>query len=120
MINELRKKEAQQIKNENMINKINEEIAEQFGLNFDELLEDFYTDSNAMHRRGSSFYKQSIVEINEKHYPYIDKQLYGFWETNEYIWNDDYGFDKEDIDTLTRVIQKEKTISVKYWEKAEN
>ena len=120
MINELRKKEAQQIKNENMINKINEEIAEQFGLNFDELLNDFYDDSSVNYRRGSSFYKTSIIEINEKHYPDVDKELYGFWETNEYIWNDDYGFDREDIDTLTRVVSKEKTITVKYWEEVEN
>lgn len=117
MINELRKKEAQRIENENMINKLDETIAKQFGLDFDELLEYFYTDSFDSHRRGSSFYKQSIVEINEKYYPNIDKQLYGFWETNEYVWNDDYGFDKEDIDTLTRVVSKEKTITVKYWEK---
>lgn len=100
-----------------MINKLNEKIAIEYGLDFDELLEDFYTDSFVNHRRGSTFYKQSIIEINEKHYPDVDKELYGFWETNEYIWNDDYGFDREDIDTLTRVVSKEKTITVKYWEK---
>jgi len=87
----------------NMINKLDEKIAEQFGLDFDELLDDFYDDSNSSHRRYSSFYKQSIVEISEEHYPHIDKQLYGFWETNEY--------------TLHRVILKEKTIIQKYWEK---
>ena len=100
-----------------MINKLDEKIAIEYGLDFDELLEDFYTDSFVNHRRGSTFYKQSIIEINEKHYPDVDKELYGFWETNEYIWNDDYGFDREDIDTLTRVVSKEKTITVKYWEK---
>ena len=100
-----------------MINKLDEKIAIEYGLDFDELLEDFYADSFVNHRRGSTFYKQSIIEINEKHYPDVDKELYGFWETNEYIWNDDYGFDREDIDTLTRVVSKEKTITVKYWEK---
>lgn len=117
MINELRKKEAQHIKKENMINKLDEKTAEQFGLNFDDLLDDFYDDSLSVQRRGGTFYKQSIVEINEEYYPNIDKQLYGFWETNEYVCSDDYGFDKEDIDTLTRVVSKEKTITVKYWEK---
>jgi hypothetical protein len=100
-----------------MINKLDEKIAIEYGLDFDELLEDFYDDSFVNHRRGSTFYKQSIVEINEEHYPNVDKELYGFWETNEYMWNDDYGFDREDIDTLTRVVSKEKTITVKYWEK---
>ena len=100
-----------------MINKLDEKIAIEYGLDFDKLLDDFYDDSFVNHRRGSTFYKQSIIEINEKHYPDVDKELYGFWETNEYIWNDDYGFDREDIDTLTRVVSKEKTITVKYWEK---
>jgi hypothetical protein len=100
-----------------MINKLDEKIAIEYGLDFDELLDNFYDDSFVSHRRGSSFYKQSIVEINEEHYPNVDKELYGFWETNEYMWNDDYGFDREDIDTLTRVVSKEKTITVKYWEK---
>lgn len=101
----------------NMINKLDEKIAIEYELDFDELLDNFYDDSFVSHRRGSSFYKQSIVEINEEHYPNVDKELYGFWETNEYMWNDDYGFDREDIDTLTRVVSKEKTITVKYWEK---
>jgi len=104
------------------INKLDERTAEQFGLNFDDLLNNFYDDSLSDYRRGSNnyydtFYKQSIVEINEKDYPNVDKQLYGFWETNEYIHSDDYGFDKREIHTLTRVVQKEKTIVQKYWEK---
>jgi hypothetical protein len=100
-----------------MINKLDEKIAKQFGLDFDELLDDFYDVSYSSRSRYSSFHKQSIVEISEKHYPHIDKQLYGFWETNEYVWSADYGFDKRDIDTLHRVILKEITIIQKYWEK---
>ena len=100
-----------------MINKLDEKTAEQFGLNFDDLLDDFYDDSFVNPRRGSTFYKQSIVEINKENYPDVDKELYGFWETNEYLCSDDYGFDKTEIHTLTRVTQKEKTITVKYWEK---
>ena len=100
-----------------MINKLDEKIAKEYGLDFDELLEDFYDDSFVNHRRGSTFYKQSIVEINEKHYPNVDKELYGFWETNEYVCSDDYGFNKEDVDTLHRVVLKEKVVTTKYWEK---
>jgi len=100
-----------------MINKLDEKIAKEYGLDFDELLDDFYDDSRSYHRRDSSFYKQSIVEISEENYPNVDKELYGFWETNEYVCNDDFGFNKEDIDTLTRVILKEKVVTKKYWEK---
>jgi hypothetical protein len=100
-----------------MINKLDEKIAKEYGLDFDELLDDFYDDSRSYHRRDSSFYKQSIVEISEENYPNVDKELYGFWETNEYVYSNYYGFNKEDIDTLTRVILKEKVVTTKYWEK---
>lgn len=100
-----------------MINRLDEKTAKEYGLDFNELLDDFYDDSRSYHRRGSSFYKQSIVEISEEYYPDVDKELYGFWETNEYVCNDDYGFNKEDIDTLTRVVLKEKVVTKKYWEK---
>ena len=103
-----------------MINKLDQKIAEQFGLDFDELLDDFYDDSKSRHRRGSSFYKQSIVEINEENYPNVNKDLYGFWETNEYFYSDDDGFDKEEIDTLHRVVLKEKVVTTKYWVKVQN
>ena len=116
----MNKKKYNKLKTKTMINKINEEIAEQFGLNFDELLDDFLEDSYNEHRRGSTFFVQSIVEIDEENYPNIDKQLYGYWQTNEYIYSDDYGYDKTDIDTLTRVISKEKTIIEKYWEEVES
>jgi translation elongation factor EF-4 len=103
-----------------MINRLDEKIAKEYGLDFDELLDDFYDNSKSRYRRGSSFYKQSIVEISEEYYPNVDKELYGFWETNEYVYSDDYGFDKEDIDTLTRVILKEKVVTKKYWEKVKD
>lgn len=103
-----------------MINKLDQKIAEQFGLDFDELLDDLYDDSKSRHRRGSSFYKQSIVEINEENYPNVNKELYGFWETNEYVYSDDDGFDKEEIDTLHRVVLKEKVVTTKYWVKVQN
>ncbi len=100
-----------------MINKLDEKTAKEHGLDFDELLDDFYDDSKSRHRRGSNFYKQSIVEINEENYPNVNQELYGFWETNEYVYSDDDGFDKEEIDTLHRVVLKEKVVTTKYWEK---
>ena len=81
-----------------MINILDEKIAKDYGLDFYELLDDFYDDSKSRHRRDSSFYKKSIVEISEENYPNVDKELYGFWETNEYVCSDDYGFNKEDSD----------------------
>jgi len=110
----------EQEKTNKMINKLDEKTAKEYGLDFDELLDDFYDDSNSNHRRGSTFFKQSIVEINEEYYPDVDKELYGFWETNEYVYSDDYGFDKQDIDTLHRVVLKEKVIVTKYWEKVKD
>jgi hypothetical protein len=103
-----------------MINNLDEKTAEKYGLHFDDLLDDFYDDSNSRHRRGSTFFKQSIVEIDEEYYPDVDKELYGFWETNEYVYSDDYGFDKQDIDTLHRVVLKEKVVTTKYWEKVKD
>ena len=100
-----------------MINKLNEKIAKEYGLDFNELLDDFYEDSFINPRRGSTFYKQSIVEINEEYYPEVSNELYGFWETNEYVWSDIDGFDGSEIHTLTRVVEKQRIISEKYWEK---
>jgi hypothetical protein len=103
-----------------MINEINRKNAKELGLDFNELIEDFIEDSYDEHRRGSTFFKQSIIEINEEHYPNVNKELYGFWETNEYVYSDDYGFDKQDIDTLHRVVLKEKVVTTKYWEKVKD
>jgi hypothetical protein len=103
-----------------MINEINRKNAKELGLDFNELIDDFIEDSYDEHRRGSTFFKQSIVEINEEYYPDVDKELYGFWETNQYVYSDDYGFDKQDIDTLHRVILKEKVVTTKYWEKVKD
>jgi len=100
-----------------MINEINRKNAKELGLDFNELIDDFIEDSYDEHRRGSTFFKQSIVEISEKYYPDVNKELYGFWETNKYVYSDDYGFDKQDIDTLHRVVLKEKVVTTKYWEK---
>jgi hypothetical protein len=101
----------------NMINKITRDTANEMGFYFDTLLEDFQEVSVQEHRRGSNFYTRSIVEVNEKWFPELPRELDGFWETNQYVWDDDHGFDKSDIYELYRVEQKERTIVEKYWEK---
>jgi hypothetical protein len=100
-----------------MINKITRITAKEMGFDFNTLLEEFQEDSVQEHRRGSNFYTRSIVEVNEKWYPELPREFDGFWETNQYVWDDNYGFDKSDINTLYRVEQKERTIVEKYWEK---
>jgi len=102
-----------------MINELNDKITEQFGLDFDQLLDtnNMIEDSYKKHRRDSTFWKQTIIGINVNNFPHINKELYGFWETNEYVWSDEYGFDKRDITILNRVEPKERIIVQKYWEK---
>jgi hypothetical protein len=100
-----------------MVNKLNEKIAKEYGLDFDKALDNFIEDSYNKYRKNSTFYKQSIVEINEKDYPEVSNELYGFWETNEYVWSDIDGFDGSEIHTLNRVVEKQRIISEKYWEK---
>jgi hypothetical protein len=86
-----------------MITKITRQLAKELEVDFNLLLEDFVEDSYQEHRRGSNFYTQSIVEINEEYYPQVPRELDGFWETNSYVWDDNYGYDKSDITELTRV-----------------
>jgi hypothetical protein len=101
-------------------NKITRATANEIGFDwfdFNTLLVDFQEDSYKEHRRDSSFYTRSIVEINEEWYPELPRELDGFWETNQYVWDDNHGFDKSDIIELNRVEQKERTIVEKYWER---
>lgn len=99
-----------------MINKITRDTAKEMGFDFNSLLEDFQENSYEEHRRNSNFFVQSIVEIKEEWYPKVPRELDGFWETNQYVWDDNYGFDKSDIKELIRVEQRERTIVEKYWE----
>lgn len=96
------------------MNKITRESAKEMGIDFNSLLDDMET-SKEEHRRGSTFYMRSIVEINEKYFPEIPRELDGYWETNQYIWSEE-DWDKDEIDTLTRVEKKERIITETYWE----
>ena len=77
---------------------------------FDDIVE-FSIEENMDHRRGSSFYRDEIIEFIEedsKHFPDIkDFEKYiGTWRTNNVIWSEDDGFDT-DYTSLIRVKQKE-------------
>ncbi len=76
------------------------------------------------HRRGSSFYTKSIIEIlseDEKHWPDIPdfQNLVGNWETNRYISSEDYT-DWDEINELTKVHCVEETIINLVWKPIED
>lgn len=81
---------------------------------FNEFIDDFYEDSYEDHRKGSTFWKRSIVHLNDEYYPNFP-ELWGYWETNTYMWSDSYGYDKSEINILTRVEKATRTIEQKYW-----
>lgn len=103
-----------------MINKITRQNAKELGLDFNELINDMDGISYEEHRRGSNFYTRSVIEINETYNPNVNRELDGFWETNTYVSDSDWGHEKSDITELNRVVKKEKVITETYWEKVEN
>lgn len=86
---------------------------------FNSLVNDIETFSYEEHRRGSTFYRKGIIEINEKWFPELDRKYDGLWETNQYIDSEDYG-DLSEIYELNRVKLVEKTITVQEYQKIEN
>jgi hypothetical protein len=98
-----------------MINKITKENANELNVDFKYLIEDFIEDSYYEHRRGSSFYRKSIVEINEEFFPQVSRELDGFWETNIYVWDDNYGCGDDEINEFNRVEKKEVVITTTEW-----
>lgn len=76
-------------------------------------------DSRRDYRRGSNFFTQSIVEFKPEHQEYYNIDLtpfYGTWETNTYLSDYEYGTEWSEIDELTRVEKKEKTVVTTTWE----
>ena len=98
-----------------MINKITRKLAKKLGIDFNLLVDNFIDISYEEHRRDSNFFTQSIVEI----YQYLDDNIpeewYGYWETNTYINDYEHGYDATEINTLTRVVQKEREVIETYW-----
>lgn len=97
------------------MNSITRKNAKELGIEFDLLIDDFSEHSYEEHRRGSSFYRKSIIEIDEKWFPDVPHVYDGFWETNTYVWDDNYGYDKSDIRELTRVEKVEKIVKTTEW-----
>jgi hypothetical protein len=96
------------------MNKITRKTAKEMGIDFNSLLDDMEP-SVQEHRRANTFYKRSIVTINEEWFPEVPRELDGYWETNQYIWSE-YDWDKNEIEELTRVEKKERVITETYWE----
>ncbi len=99
------------------MNKITRETAKEMGIDFDNLISDMDIVSYQEHRRGSNFYTRSVIEIDEELFPEVPRELDGFWETNVYVSDDDWGHESDDIYELDRVEEKIKVIETKYWEK---
>lgn len=53
--------------------------------------------------------------LQKNFFPELPKELHGYWETNTYISDDDWGHSDSEITELTRVEQKEKIIKEFYW-----
>jgi hypothetical protein len=100
------------------MNTITRNTAKEMGFDFNSLLKDMTT-SKREHRRGSTFYLRSIVEINEECFPKIPRELDGYWETNQYNWSE-VDWDIDDIAELFRVEKKERVITEIYWEKVKD
>lgn len=79
---------------------------------WDIFIDDPIDNSRDDHRRGSSFYRQSIFIIDHADYP----ELHGYWESNTYLWNENWS-GNEEITTLDRVEQGETIIIKKVWSK---
>lgn len=79
---------------------------------------EFSIEEMSNHRRGSSFYREDIIEFKEEHrehFPEVEnfEQYLGTWKTNNVIWDDNYGFDEE----FSELIRVEKVETVSYtWE----
>lgn len=77
-------------------------------------------DSYSEHRRGSNFFTKSIIEFtseDDEFYPEIPNfsELYGYWETNQYIHDDNYGTDWSEVYELTRVIKEPVVVTTFKW-----
>lgn len=83
-----------------MVNKI---IRSEVGNdNFNDFIDDFVSYSHEEHRRGSNFYCKAIVLINEEFFPHFP-EYWGTWETNMFIRDSEYGWERDEIEELTRV-----------------
>lgn len=101
-----------------MINKVNYKDEPSLFNNIAE----FSIDSDMDLRRGSSFYREDIIEFKKEHAKYFPEienfeKYLGTWKTNNVIWSDDYGFEDE----FSKLIRVKKVETVTYkWEEVTN
>jgi hypothetical protein len=101
---------------------ISRDTAKEIGFDFDKVAESVreFECIYDEHRRGSNFFQIYVIEINEKYFPEFDSKFYGFWQTNNFIFDTEYGYDSRDITNLERVIPKIRIIKERYWEPVTN
>ena len=105
-----------------MINKVTRKENEELFEHIDEFIVD-----NSMndHRRGATFFRQSIVEFKKEHFEYFPNldnfdHYIGLWETNMYTHDEsDLGGSITNIDELDRVEKIVKKVEVITYEKVE-
>ena len=78
------------------------------------LFDDYVTESHNEHRRQSNFFTRRIILINDEYFP-TQPELHGYWETNTFVDDHEYGCDYGDVKTLTRVELKTKIVEVSEW-----
>lgn len=88
---------------------------------FDNIDEFIIDDSHKEHRRGSTFYVKSIIQLNEedaKFFPDIIDfaNFIGTWETNQYIMSEEY-IDWDEINILSRVEKQIVVVETTKWVK---
>ena len=83
---------------------------------FDNIIDDFVEESYSEHRRGTGLHTRLIFEVNEEYFP-DHPELFGFWESNMFVMDASYGWDRSDVYELTRVEKKTRTIVEEYWVK---
>ena len=106
-----------------MINKITAKEYPSVFKNYRYLLELEITKSYVDHRRGSNFYAKSIIKIKKEYLDYLlpkvkdNEFLIGLWETNEYIYDTEYGIaigpsELTRVKEVTEIIQITKYIPI--------
>lgn len=81
---------------------------------WDDIVDDFREYSFRQHRRQSNFYTRCIFHIDESISP-ENPELYGYWESDTFVDDSEYGRDGDEIDVLYRVKQQKKIIEKLEW-----
>lgn len=98
------------------MNKITKDIAKSYGIDFEDLIEDFEEHSYKKHRKGSNFFTRSIVHLKKDIFDFnLPDEFVGFWETNTYITDTNYGPNKEEIYELNRVVKDTIIVKKEIW-----